>query len=340
MVKTFVLAAALSAALAANPASAAPGLAPEIQTLITKAATRDGGAHLETIVLMAIDANPAKAPDILAAAAAAAPERTSALYQAAATAYPNLTLTATPNAAAGAAVKAEAEAEKAVPPTSLEENESFWRLASWNGEAELSGARSTGNTSQFSLGLAAKAEREIGKWKHRFAGLADFEKSQGQTTKERWLVNYDPTYAISDRAYVFGLAQYENDRFGGFDYRFSETLGFGYQFFRGERFTLHAEVGPGARHTKFDPGGIEHEFAALLRTGMEWKVSDNTIFSHDLSYFVGTNQRTLDTTAALKMRINGALSGRISYNYRYNTDVPVGKRATDTVTRAALVYDF
>lgn len=73
---------------------------------------------------------------------------------------------------------------------------------------------------------------------------------------------------------------------------------------------------------------------------MAWRISSSSELSHVVGMFVGDERTTVDTTLALKMRINGALSGRISYNYRYNSNVPLDKVRTDTLTKASLVYDF
>ncbi len=312
------------------------GLSGDVLSMIQKAAARDNGAHLQSVALIAIEADPAKAPDVLAAIQHVAPDRVAAIRTAVHAAMPDVTL-----GEATAPAVAEAAAAPAAP-TGLppRKSESFWDLSEWKGNVELSGARSTGNTKQTSLGTAASAAREMGDWTHKFSGLIDFERSAGATTKRRWLVAYDPRYALSDRAYIFGIFQYEADRFSGFDSRFAETIGIGYRLIKTDRFIFDVEAGPGARQTKFTDGTSENEFAATGRTHFEWIISDSSSFIHDFLYVWGSSQQTIDTTAALKMRINGALSARLSYNYRYNTDVPIGNVKTDTVTRAALVYDF
>lgn len=347
MIKTIVgtaLACALAAAtparvLAQDPATVG-GVSADILHLLERAAAKDGGLHLETVALLAIEADPARAPDILAVVAALAPERAAAIQAAAAAAYPDIALSspATPHLpdVAEATVEQPADAPPEAPPSKGR----FWSWTGWTGEAELSGARSTGNSDQTSVGLAGQAAHELGDWKHKFAGLLDLEESSGSTTKQRWLINYEPNYAMNDRAYMFGFFQYEDDRFGGFGYRFSESLGIGYQLVRTESVTWHLEGGPGARHIKYDGDGLTTEFTALFRSGFEWKISDGASFTHDFAFFWGTDQESIDTRAALRMRINGSLSGRLSYNYRYNSNVPITKNTVDTVTRAALVYEF
>lgn len=330
--------------LAQDPAT--PGsVSKEILNLLERAAESEGGLHLETVVLLAIGANPAKASDILAAIAELAPERLDSITTAAQAAFPDLALSRPGSPPpVTAAIRDSEDAAQAARETMAEQVEkpqaSFWNLSAWTGEAELSGARSTGNTDQLTVGLAGKAAREIGDWRHKFEGLVDFEKSHKETTRRRWLVNYEPNYSFSDRAYTFGFFQYENDAFGSFDYRFSESIGIGYQLIQTENVTFNVEGGPGARHIRYVGEDLTTEFTGLFRSALEWRLTEDSTITHDFAFFWGTNQETIDSRATLRMRINGALSGRISYNYRYNSNASPTAHKVDTTTRAALVYEF
>lgn len=327
--------------LAQDPATVG-AVSPDILNLLERAALSEGGLHLETVVLLAIGADPAKAPDILAAVAQLAPERLETITAAAEAAYPDLALArrSSPPDVASAVREGEETVAMAAAIAAGEPPASFWELSAWTGEAELSGARSTGNTDQLTVGLSGKAAREIGDWRHKFEGLIDFEESSNETTRRRWLINYEPNYSFSDRAYTFGFFQYEDDAFGSFDYRFSESIGLGYQVIQSENVTLNLEGGPGARHISYVDEGLTTEFTGLFRGAFEWRLSEDATFTHDFAFFWGTDQDSIDSRAALRMRINGSLSGRISYNYRYNSNASPTRRKVDTTTRAALVYEF
>jgi putative salt-induced outer membrane protein len=286
-----------------------------LKKLIETAATLEDGKHFESVV---------------AAAMAAAPEHHDAIAALAETLRADIA----PPAEAAAQVAAAAEEAPPAKPTS------FFDFKGWEGEIELSGNRSTGNTKETGLGLAGKALVDLGEWRHKFGGLVEFQRSAGTTTKQRFLATYDINYELSARSYVFGMMQYEDDRFGGFEYRFSETAGLGYMVLDNDTFRWSLEAGPGARHTKLEAQSLDTEFVGFGRSDFLWRFSDHSELSHVLGVFVGSDRTSLDTTLALKMRINGALSARLSYNYRYNSNVPVGNLRTDTLTKAALVYDF
>ncbi|MDA5192470.1 DUF481 domain-containing protein [Govanella unica] len=314
----------LSLSLSAGAAFAqnAAAVEPSVAKMLKKAAERDEGANLQAVTLIAIEANPEKALDILAAVAAIAPDKAPAIRSAAMGAFPSLNLA------------------KPVSEPELKKKPGLLSLDGWKGALEVAATRSTGNTQQTAASVIGKAVHESENWTHKLNGLFDFERTDGFTSKRRWLAGYDINYTLSDRTYLFGSVQYENDRFSQIDYRFTEAAGMGYRVIRRDNMTFNLEAGPGSRQTSFIDNRDETEFAGYARSAFLWKFTDTASLSHDLVYIYGNDQQTLDTTAALKLRIIGALSGQFSYNYRYNSAPPLGTHKVDTVSRAGLVYDF
>jgi len=309
--------------LAQDTADSAPD--PAILKLMEHAAARGDGS-LDTIMNLAIEANPGQAEAIRAAAAALQPEQSGEPVDAPAT--------------AAAPVQEPARAESSTATIEKKKPTTLWSLRGWDGEVEFSANRSTGNTRQTGLGLGAAVVKEVERWKHEARTLIEFEEDDGTTTKQRFLAGYDINYTFNHRAYVFGHLLYEDDRFGGYDYRFSETVGLGYKIIDQATYGWSIEGGPGARHTNEEIGGIQTEFVGLLGSKAFWDINERSQLTHDFAMFVGSDRTTIDTTAALKLQINGALSARLSYNYRYDNGVPPTTRNTDTLTKAAIVYDF
>ncbi|RMF08013.1 MAG: DUF481 domain-containing protein [Alphaproteobacteria bacterium] len=293
---------------------------PAVARLLEKAAARGDGA-LETVTSIAIEADPDNAEAIRALAQSLASKTVEA--------------PAVANVAAGPAPDDVGETASTVEPTG-----SFWTFSGWDGEVELSANRYTGNTDQMGLGLGVAAAKDVERWKHELRGLVEFEENDDETTKQRFLAGYDLNYTFNHRLYVFGNLLYEDDRFGGYDYRFSETVGLGYKVIENDSFGWNVEAGPGARHTNVENGGLETEFVGLLGSKFHWQINERSVVTHNYAMFIGSDRTTIDTTAALKLKINGALSARFSYNYRYDSNVPFDTKKTDTATKAALVYDF
>ena len=324
----FILVASLAfTAAAQEQENKAPAVDPAILKLMEHAAARGDGS-LDTIIDLAVEANPEQADAIRAAVASLRPEYSNEPVEA-----PAVAVVPVQDPAQPAESRADVKIKEEKPAT-------LWSLRGWDGEIELSADRSSGNTDQMGIGFGAKVAKEVERWKHEARAIVEFQDVNNETTTQRFLAGYDINYTFNHRAYLFTNFLFEDDRFSGFDYRFSETVGLGYKVFDRETLGLSLEGGPGARHTNKEIGGIETELVGLLGSKFFWNINERSTLTHNYYMFIGSDRTTIDTTAALKLQINGALSARLSYNYRYDSNVPPDTRKTDTLTKAAIVYDF
>ena len=99
-------------------------------------------------------------------------------------------------------------------------------------------------------------------------------------------------------------------------------------------------AGPALRQTDYSDGRAVNEPAVFLRTRFDWKMTDTLRFSEEADIGIAKGNSTLNSTTALTANLYGALSGRLSFNYKKETDPPEGRKKTDTSTRVSLVYDF
>ena len=115
------------------------------------------------------------------------------------------------------------------------------------GHAELGGYVTTGNTENIGVTAALELKREALQWRHKLRVQADYQESLGITTRERYLAAYEPNWKFDDRAYLYGAAQYESDRFSGFTDRVSLSSGIGYSAVKSPAVKLDLEDGPAVR---------------------------------------------------------------------------------------------
>lgn len=141
----------------------------------------------------------------------------------------------------------------------------------WDGKGELGAFRATGNSSNTGLsGSLALTRTGIG-WRQKLLGRADYQRSNGSTTREQFLFAYEPNYNISDKLFVYGLTQYERDRIQGFSARYAGSGGIGYQFIKQADLQLSAKIGPAYRVTEFVNGENEDRIAGLLGVNFDRK---------------------------------------------------------------------
>lgn len=208
------------------------------------------------------------------------------------------------------------------------------------GHAELGGYVSTGNTENVGLTAAIELRREAIEWRHKLRFQADYQESLGVTTRERYLAAYEPNWKFDDRAYLYGAAQYESDRFSGFTDRFSVSAGAGYSAIKSPAMKLDLELGPAFRHTNFIDQNVESNVAARGSLDFGWKVSRGISVTQTASAYIEQSNSTVSTKSALLTKLIGPLSAQFSYSVQFESLPPVGRKTTDTTSRAALVVDF
>src|SRR4051812_12496522 len=204
------------------------------------------------------------------------------------------------------------------------------------GRAELGGYVSTGNTENVGLTAAIEVKREGLEWRHKLRLQADYQESLNVVTRERYLAAYEPNWKFADRAYLYGAAQYESDRFSGFTDRVSVSSGAGYSAIRTPAMKLDIELGPAYRMTRFIDKPEESNLAARGSLDMDWKLTRGISVRHNASAYLQAANSTVSTKSALLARLIGPLSAQFSYTLQYESTPPLGRQTTDTTSRAAL----
>ena len=210
----------------------------------------------------------------------------------------------------------------------------------WKAEAELGIVATSGNTETTSVKAHAGVVHEQGKWRHTGKVDALNTSDATRTTGERYALSGKSDYKFDARSYVFGLVSYENDRFAGFDYRMSETLGYGYRVISQDTLTLDLEAGPGARQTQLRNSSSENEFMGYIGGKLLWKFSPSASLSEDLTMEIGSDTTITRSVTALTAQLVGSLAMKLSFTARHISEVPASVKDLDTETAMTLVYGF
>ncbi|WP_209348283.1 DUF481 domain-containing protein [Pontixanthobacter sp. CEM42] len=230
-----------------------------------------------------------------------------------------------------AATEAAAE-EEAIRSAGLFDN--------WSGEGQIGAFRSTGNSSNTGVTAGLELTRTGVDWRHKLTGLADFQRTNGVTTREQFLVSYEPNFQLNDQIYVYGLGQYERDRFQGFSSRILASGGVGYRVIDTDSTQLSVKAGPAYRKTSFIGGGSTSNIAGLAALDFDWQVAERIKLTQDASALIQSGNSTYISTTGLEAGLGGNLSARIAYAVEHDTNPPAGAVKTDTLTRFTLIYGF
>ena len=220
----------------------------------------------------------------------------------------------------------------------------------WNGKGEFGGFRATGNSNNTGLTTSLTVERAGIDWRHKLTGRADYQRASGVTTREQFLGRYEPNFNVSERFYIYALAQYERDRFQGFSGRYAVSGGIGYQALKKDDIQLSMKAGPAYRVIEFVDGRSESRIAGLVGIDFDWDITDRLKLTQDTNAvaetggsaiaIIDSRNTSIDLTTGLNAKINSSLSARLSYAVEYNSNPPPGAVQTDTLSRMTLIYDF
>tara|TARA_R110002073_G_scaffold320075_4_gene495073 strand:- start:3219 stop:4226 length:1008 start_codon:yes stop_codon:yes gene_type:complete len=326
--------AAITAGLLLTATPATAQVSPDIMNLLIIASQKDNGAHLDMVMDMAIAAKPDAEQDIRALVAnlrqkMPTVEETPVVAEQAIEGKTIVVKEHTPE-----------QADSAPAPEAVTTTPGFFSLAGWDGEVELNILHSTGNTRQQSFGLGGKLERESGKFHHTISSYFNLNKNSGVKDKQNWGTSYKLDYSFGEKVYVTSFAGYENDQFGAFRERITTSLGLGYPFIEKDDYSWKLEGGPSILFTKEENGdSYDSSFNGFASSIFKWTINERSNLNNTTSFYFG-NKTVIESKSALKVKINGALSSKFSYEIRYDQDAPVDREKTDTVARVGLLYDF
>jgi putative salt-induced outer membrane protein len=211
----------------------------------------------------------------------------------------------------------------------------------WKGEGELGFTSTTGNTDSSNLNTSLGLTHETDLWKHVISLETLLAEADGVKSADSLVLKERSEYSLDQASYAFGQARYEKDEFSGYDYQASIVFGVGSRFIDSDTQLLDASAGLGYRQIK-DSTSNDSDSGVIITTDLvyEYKISKTATFIEKVLLESGDNNTFFESETALRTRINGNLSAKISYLLKRNSDVPQDIDKTDSVVSVSLVYGF
>jgi putative salt-induced outer membrane protein len=210
----------------------------------------------------------------------------------------------------------------------------------WDLSLEIGGLFTRGGSDTDAALAKLNVAYERQKWFQTLRAEGYYTRDSGETTTERYLGNYKAAYKLENRNYVFGELRGEHDKFSGYDYQISESVGIGRRLVATERHKLDGEIGPGLRQSKPDTEDMENKVVGRVAGAYRWDFAEQSFFTQGVRSFIGSDNTEVESVTALDYRLNAILGFRFSVNVKHNTDTPDGGSSTDTITAISLKLDY
>ena len=172
----------------------------------------------------------------------------------------------------------------------------------------------------------------------KFQALGSQENSQAKA--ERYFLQDKSDFNLDEDQYLYVKGSYTDDRFSGFDYQATVSGGYGRHRIMNDRFELQGFGGLGYRENDIIGAGTEGEGIITLGEDFKWAISDNAELVQSFNTEIGETRTVSIFELGLETNIIGDITTKIAFQARNNSDVPVGRKKTDTLTSVSLVYSF
>jgi putative salt-induced outer membrane protein len=234
-------------------------------------------------------------------------------------------------------------------------------LGPWSGNVALGYLASSGNTDTTAFNFNGEVNYDINKWHNNLLGRAILNTDSNESTAENYKLAYQIKYDLSERNYLFGLLDYNNDRFSSYDQQIFEVVGAGRRFIVTDKHNLLGELGVGASQSDFRDCKLDDELAGACLIGppqtapfgtseneviyrfsgeYTWQISENASFLQRLAVNSGSSNTYTESLSEVRAGIVGDIALVLSYTIKNNSDVAPGTDKTDTFTAISFEYAF
>ena len=232
---------------------------------------------------------------------------------------------------------------------------------------ELGYIKTDGNTETQTFNLDAKAKKGWGKHIGNLLFDGQYADDKGNETKNKYLIELNYDYEITDRFAFTYLVGYKSDKFSSFDYQAYTGPGAKYKAIISDVHNLSLEGNilyamdeisdveydaggnvinyPNAANTPVNSvvqGDSDNYGAYRAKAVYTWQILENLKFDQELSYrgsFKQTSNYFVFSKTALVSKLSGMFSAGLSYKVDYLNEAGL-KDNTDTTLTANLIIDY
>lgn len=170
-----------------------------------------------------------------------------------------------------------------------------------------------------------------------------YASKESATTNERYRINFDTYYYYTQKLYFYIQLDFLRNTFEGYNQQYSIGPGFGYNVYKGEKNSIDCLAGYEFRRNNYttQPHTNYHYFKAQIKYKLQLTGKNSLDSSLDIvENLEKSRDYEMEFTTNLNLSIVNRLGLKLSFELDYDNLPPIGKKKTDTTTKASIVYSF
>lgn len=220
----------------------------------------------------------------------------------------------------------------------------------WTTQAELGAIMTSGNTKGTSVTGKIDSKQELTRWSNEYSLGGYFKEdeitdadgnTQTEKSAERFFVSAKGGYKLDDDfAKLYILGSYTDDSFGAYQKYSLVSVGYGDRLYQDDNKTLDAEIGPGYFSGRTADERTENGLMVRTAASFNWAFSGTAAFKQTLSVEYGEDNTRTAAESSISASLIGKMQMKAAFLVQNDSDVPLGKKKTDTQTSLTFVYAF
>lgn len=210
--------------------------------------------------------------------------------------------------------------------------------------AEFGYVNNKGNTNTQSLTLDANIKKTWNKHSLSFAVDGEYASDDGEDTKNKYLLELEYDYKLSNRLFFSYLVGYKYDEFSGYDYRTYTGPGLKYITIDTKNHNLILENSILYAKDKTKETNEIDEYASYRAKGVyTWQMLENLKFEETLTYSTDISEVSkffVFSKTAFISKLSDIFSVSLSYKIDYVNQPEDDKVHSDRTLSANLIADF
>lgn len=221
------------------------------------------------------------------------------------------------------------------------ENATLEKEKSYKGSLDFGATFANGNSKEQSIQSNFDLQNSLSdKKSNLLKARAQNTKTNKIRTRETYYVNNQTRRNISKSNFKFLEVEYVSDRYGGYNYRISETVGLGRKLLDKKDLKLTIQASAGMRQTKLTTDDKSNDVIVRFGSGFDVKLNENVSFEEDLDISFDQIATIIRSDSNVKVLISKSLYLKFGVLVQRVSNVPQGRKNSDVNTALKIGYEF